>query len=71
VMILLTLLPILIGETSLAYILPIVLMDAAIIFFTLRLMRSTTHQASHQTMRGLYISATIGMVAFILSRFVG
>jgi|AutmiccommuBRH23_1029490.scaffolds.fasta_scaffold00023_83 geranylgeranylglycerol-phosphate geranylgeranyltransferase len=71
VMILLTLLPILLGETSLAYILPIVLMDVVIIFFTIRLTRSKTHKEGHQAMRGLYISATIGLVAFILSRFVG
>jgi geranylgeranylglycerol-phosphate geranylgeranyltransferase len=70
VMILLTLLPILLGETSLAYFLPIFLMDAAIIFFTIRLMRSMTHKEGHQAMRGLYISATIGLVAFVLSRFV-
>ena len=71
VMIFLALLPILLGETSLAYILPIFLMDGAIIFFTIRLMRSMTHKEGHQAMRGLYISATIGLVAFILSRFVG
>ncbi|MDO9087187.1 MAG: UbiA family prenyltransferase [Anaerolineaceae bacterium] len=70
VMIFLTLLPILLGETSLAYILPIFLMDGAIIFFTIRLMRSMTHKEGHQAMRGLYISATIGLVAFIFSRFV-
>ncbi len=69
VMILLTLLPILIGETSLAYILPIVIMDIAIVYFLIRLLRSATHQEGHQAMRGLYISATIGLVAFILSRF--
>ncbi len=71
VMILLSLLPVMLGETSLAYILPIGLMDIAIIFFGIRLLKSTTHQQGHQAMRGLYISATIGLVAFILSRFVG
>jgi geranylgeranylglycerol-phosphate geranylgeranyltransferase len=70
VMILLSLVPIILGETSLAYILPIGLMDVAIVFFGVRLMRSTTHAEGHQAMRGLYISATIGLVAFILSRFV-
>lgn len=70
VMILLSFVPIFLGETSVAYILPIALMDVAIIFFGLRLMRSTTHVEGHQAMRGLYLSATIGLVAFILSRFI-
>jgi geranylgeranylglycerol-phosphate geranylgeranyltransferase len=70
VMILLSLLPIVLGEISLAYILPIVLMDVAIVFFGIRLMKSKTHVEGHQAMRGLYLSATVGLVAFILSRFV-
>jgi len=70
VMILLSLLPVVLGETSLAYILPIGLMDVAIVFFGIRLMKSRTHQEGHRAMRGLYLSATIGLVAFILSRFV-
>ncbi len=70
VMILLSLLPVVLGESSLAYILPIGLMDVAIVFFGLRLIKSATHAQGHRAMRGLYISATIGLVAFILSRFV-
>ncbi|MBE0686384.1 MAG: UbiA family prenyltransferase [Anaerolineaceae bacterium] len=71
VMILLSLLPVVLGETSLAYILPIGLMDVAILYFGVRLLKSATHAEGHQAMRGLYISATIGLVAFILSRFMG
>ena len=70
-MILLSLLPVVLGETSLAYFLPIGMMDVAIVFFGVRLLKSATHAEGHQAMRGLYISATIGLVAFILSRFVG
>ncbi len=70
VMILLSLLPIVLGETSLAYILPIGMMDVAIVFFGIRLLKSATHAEGHRAMRGLYISATIGLVAFILSRFI-
>jgi len=71
VMILLSLLPLVLGETSLAYILPIGLMDVAIVFFGIRLLKSATHADGHRAMRGLYLSATIGLVAFILSRFLG
>lgn len=42
VMILLSLVPIILSETSLAYILPIGLMDVAIVFLGVRLMKSTT-----------------------------
>ncbi|MBW6474853.1 MAG: UbiA family prenyltransferase [Anaerolineaceae bacterium] len=70
VMILLSLLPVVLGETSLAYILPIGLMDVAVLFFGVRLMKSRTHEEGHRAMRGLYLSATSGLVAFILSRFV-
>jgi len=70
VMIVLSLLPVVLGETSLAYILPIGLMDVAIVFFGIRLMKGRTHEEGHRAMRGLYLSATIGLVAFILSRFV-
>ena len=70
VMILLSLLPVVLGETRLAYILPIGMMDVAIVIFGIRLMKSRTHNEGHRAMRGLYICATIGLVAFILSRFV-
>ena len=70
VMILLSLLPVVLGETSLAYILPIGAMDVAIIVFGVRLLKSSTHAEGHKAMRGLYLSATLGLVAFILSRFV-
>ncbi len=63
--------PVLLGELSLAYILPIGAMDALIIFFTIRLMRSNNHHEGHRAMRGLYLSAALALVAFILSRFVG
>jgi len=70
IVILLSFVPVLIGETSLAYLLPIGLMDILIIFFTLRLLKSTNHDEGHRAMRGLYLSATLGLIAFILSRFV-
>lgn len=66
----LTLVPILLGETSLGYIAPIVAMDALIVVFLRKLRRSTTREAGHQAMRGMYLSATLGLVAFVIGRFV-
>ena len=63
--------PVLLGERNLAYILPIGVMDILIIYFSTRLMRSNDHHEGHRAMRGLYLSAVLGLVAFILSRFVG
>ena len=63
--------PVLLGERNLAYILPIGVMDILIIYFSTRLMRSNDHHEGHRAMRGLYLTAVLGLVAFILSRFVG
>ena len=46
-------------------------MDMVIIFFVIKLLKSHTSQEGRSAMRGLYISATIGLVTIILSRFVG
>ena len=71
IVILLTLLPIWMGETSLAYIIPILAMDLIIIFLTDRLLKAPTPHAGRAAMRGLYISTTIGLIAFTVSRFLG
>lgn len=68
--ILLTLSPILWGETGLSYWLPIALMDAIVIIFTIRLLRSHTSEQGRAAMRSLYLGATLGLVAFLVSRLV-
>ena len=55
IMILLSLLPVVLGETSLAYILPIGLMDVAVLFFGVRLLKSATHAEGHRAMQGLHL----------------
>ena len=67
--ILLTFIPIIFGETGLGYLIPIGIMDLVILFFTARLLKSLTPQEGHAAMRGLYISASLGLVAFILGTF--
>ena len=71
VMILLTFFPILWGETSLTYFIPISIMDIVIIYFTYKLLKSLTPQEGRGSMRSLYLSASIGLVIFIISRFIG
>jgi geranylgeranylglycerol-phosphate geranylgeranyltransferase len=69
IMICLTLIPAAMGETSAGYWLPIAAMDGLILFFAVRLNRSLSPQAGRSAMRGLYLSASLGLIAFLLARF--
>jgi len=69
VVILLTLIPVLWGETSLSYFIPIVLMDVIILVFTRRMLKSQSPEEGRRAMRVMYINATLGLAAFIISRF--
>jgi len=70
VIILLTLLPLWLGGRSLVYWLPIAVTDLLIVFFTVRLLRAPTPRDGHQAMRGLYLSAAIGLAAFVFGAFI-
>ncbi len=69
--ILLTFLPVLLGERSLLYLLPIVFIDLLIVYFVRKLLKSRTHDEGHASMRGLYLSASLGLLAFLIGRLVG
>lgn len=62
--VLLTLLPW--GTLGLAYRIPILLTDLLIIFFVIRLLRSQTPATGRSAMRGLYISGSLGLLAFLI-----
>jgi geranylgeranylglycerol-phosphate geranylgeranyltransferase len=51
---------------GLRYLLPISLMDILIIFFVRRLLKSQTPDEGRRWMRGLYLSASCGLLAFLL-----
>lgn len=65
----LTGLPLVWGQTGPGYWLPIAATDALVVFFTARLLRSRTPEQGRAAMRGLYISASLGLVGFILGTF--
>lgn len=65
----LTGLPALWGMTGAGYWLPIAATDALIVYFTVRLWRSRTPQQGRAAMRGMYLSAALGLVGFILGTF--
>jgi geranylgeranylglycerol-phosphate geranylgeranyltransferase len=69
-MIILTLFPVIWGEAGLAYVIPITIMDGLIIFFTYKLVRSPTPQEGHNSMRGLYLSASFGLIVCIFGMFI-
>ena len=69
VVVVLTLVPVLLGETSLGYLIPITGMDVIILVFTMRMLKSQSPEEGRRAMRVMYISATLGLAAFILSRF--
>jgi geranylgeranylglycerol-phosphate geranylgeranyltransferase len=68
VMIALTLVPVIMGETGLGYLIPIVILDAVLIYFVFRLLRSQSPQEGRGAMRAMYLSASIGLLAAIFGR---
>ena len=66
----LTLLPIAWGEANFRYRLILPLMDLAILYFLIRLLRSQSADEGRRSMRGLYLSASVGLLAFLLSLLV-
>lgn len=70
VMVGLTFVPIFLGEDGLEYILPIAIMDGIVLYFTRKLLRSQTPQQGRQAMRVMYLSATLGLAAFVTAGFI-
>jgi geranylgeranylglycerol-phosphate geranylgeranyltransferase len=68
--IILTIFPAIWGETGLGYLIPITITDGLIIFFTYKLLKSSTSIEGVKSMRGLYISASLGLVAFVFATFI-
>ena len=59
--------PFIFGWAGLAYLVLIVFMDGLILFFSRRLLRSTDAESGHAAMRGVYLGATLGILAFLIS----
>ncbi len=67
--VLLTLVPLALGESRWSYLIPIALMDLVLVVFSGKLVRSQTPAEGRSAMRMMYISATLGLLAFVLARF--
>jgi geranylgeranylglycerol-phosphate geranylgeranyltransferase len=64
-----TFLPVWWGKLGLPYLVPILLTDILIIFFVIKLLRSRTPVEGRRWMRGLYLGASLGFLAFLIGSF--
>jgi geranylgeranylglycerol-phosphate geranylgeranyltransferase len=68
---LLSLLPVLLGWLGAGYLVVIMIMDGALVYFSGRLSQSQTPTEGRKAMRSAYLSATLGVIAFLFGRFIG
>lgn len=66
--ILISFIPVVFKWLGLSYLLMIFIMDALLIMFTLRLLRSTNSREGRSSMRGIYLGALVGMLAFLIGQ---
>lgn len=62
----LSLVPLLLGWLGTAYAAAVLVIDAALIFFSNRLLRSRDPQAGRRAMRGAYLGGTLGMLVYLI-----
>ncbi|MRR29788.1 prenyltransferase [bacterium] len=70
IVILLGLVPLITGWFGWSYLLFIGITDLLLIFFSYRLLRSKTPEEGRNAMRGVYIGATLAVVAFMLGQLI-
>ncbi|MFT3894737.1 MAG: UbiA family prenyltransferase [Anaerolineales bacterium] len=69
--ILISFIPVLFGWLGVSYLIMIFITDLLIIIFTIRLVKSKTPREGRASMRGIYLGALVGMLAFIAGQLVG
>jgi geranylgeranylglycerol-phosphate geranylgeranyltransferase len=71
VVVFLSLVPVIMGWMGLAFLAAILIIDGVLIFFSIRLLKSETPEAGRKAMRGAYLGATLGILAFLIRQFIG
>lgn len=71
VVVVLSWIPMIIGEYGLGYTAPILLMDVLVVVFVIKLLQSQTPAEGRWAMRALYINGSLGLLAFLVSAFHG
>lgn len=69
--ILLSLLPVLMSWLGTSYLVFILITDVVLVYFSIKLLNSQTPVEGRKAMRGAYLGATLGIVGFLLGRFIG
>jgi hypothetical protein len=59
------------GWLGTSYLVMIVITDVVLVYFSFKLLKSQNPDTGHQAMRGAYLGATLGIVAFLIGRFIG
>jgi len=65
----LTPLPLILGWLGIQYLLAILVADTALVYFTVKLLRSKDSKEGVFAMRGIYLGFTAGMIVYILGQF--
>ena len=68
--VLISFIPVIFGWLGAGYLLMMFIMDTLIVVFTIRLLKSKTSAEGVQSMRGIYLGALVGMLAFIIGQIV-
>jgi hypothetical protein len=66
---LLTPLPLILGWMGIRYLLAIIVADTALVYFTVKLLRSKDSKVGVFAMRGVYLGFLAGMLVYILGQF--
>jgi geranylgeranylglycerol-phosphate geranylgeranyltransferase len=66
--VLISFIPVVLGWLGASYLLMMCIMDALIVVFTIRLLKSKTSAEGVRSMRGIYLGALVGMLAFIIGQ---
>ena len=71
VVIALSFLPVLLGLMRPIYLIFLLIMDALIVYFSLRLLRSAAPAEGRKAMRGVYLGATLCVLVFVIAQLIG
>ena len=66
---LVSLVPFLLGWFGTGYFIVVSVIDLVVLYFTIRLLKSQSSEEGRSFMRGIYLTATFGMLVFILGQF--
>jgi geranylgeranylglycerol-phosphate geranylgeranyltransferase len=70
VVIALSLVPYAFGWMGFSYLVIMLLTDAVLVYFAVRLLQSKDPDAGHRAMRGAYLGAMLGVIAFLVGQFI-